>query len=99
MRCGKGYGAVCYAICVVMHDSRTHRLYLCVGSTAPSLDILLLAINLIVYEATFVIVETEQSEVTRSLLGLFLPSLETITSGPRYIILYRTALINTVGAG
>ena len=30
-----------------MHDSRTHCLYLCVVSTAPSLDILLFAINLI----------------------------------------------------
>ena len=39
MRCGKAYGAVCYAVYVVMHDSHTHRLYLCVGSTAPSLDI------------------------------------------------------------
>ena len=29
------------------YDSRTQRLYLCVGSTAPSRDILLFAINLI----------------------------------------------------
>ena len=49
MRCGKAYGAVCYAVYVdvVMHDSRMHRPYLCVGSTVPSLDILLFAINLV----------------------------------------------------
>ena len=39
----EGCGAVCHA---VMHDSHTHLLYLCVGSTAPSFDILLFAINL-----------------------------------------------------
>ena len=46
MRYGWADGVVCYAVNVVMHDLRTHHLYLCVGSTAPSLDILLFAINL-----------------------------------------------------
>ena len=34
------------AVYVVMHDVHTHALYLCVGSTAPCLDISLFAINL-----------------------------------------------------
>ena len=43
MRCGKAYGAVYFAMYGVMHNSRTHRLCHCVGSTAPSLDIMLFA--------------------------------------------------------
>ena len=46
-------GAVCDAVYVVMHDSRTHRQYLCVGSKAPSLDTLLFAINLMQLTITF----------------------------------------------
>ena len=43
MHWGKEYG---WFLCN-FYDLRTQRLYLCVGSTAPSLDILLFAINLI----------------------------------------------------
>ena len=38
---GRQRGHSTSAVYVVMHDVRTHGLYLCVGSTAPSLNILI----------------------------------------------------------
>ena len=48
------YRAFATAVYVVMHDVRTHRLYLCVGSTASSLDIFLFVINLMALCSTWI---------------------------------------------